>query len=62
MEKNVFKDNFELGSEDLVSYGFMPRVHDVNKPCRWLTSCKNGKCPALKRLGGNLYCAKKNNH
>ncbi len=59
-QETVFPDLFELRiASTLAHREFMPRVHDVNMPCRWLQQCRNGKCPAFTVISGNYYCARK---
>lgn len=44
------------------AHHYMPRIHEVQSPCKWLNHCDDGKCPAFVRLNGNFYCAKKRPH
>ncbi|MCL4429993.1 MAG: hypothetical protein M1167_04495 [Chloroflexi bacterium] len=48
----------EAPKEQVVSRGYMPRIHEVRAPCQWLKNCYDGKCPAFVRQNGNFYCAK----
>ena len=41
----------------LASMGFMRRISDVHSPCQWKHNCHGGRCPALVRAGGNMYCS-----
>lgn len=50
---------FEPKLETVGDNAYMPRVYEVKMPCQWLMNCYEGKCPALRRKNGNLYCAKK---
>jgi len=61
-QQTVHPNLFELNLEVLSSHEYMPRIYEVNLPCQWLRHCYNGKCPALKKIGGNYYCARKNSH
>jgi len=60
--ETVSRELFELkiGVADASEY--MPRVHEIHMPCQWQKHCFDGKCPALMRKNGNLYCAKKTSH
>jgi hypothetical protein len=60
--ESIIKGLFELDPEVVEPNQYMPRVYDVNMPCQWLEHCYDGKCSALRRKNGNLYCAKKNSH
>jgi hypothetical protein len=62
MQQTVFRDPIELSLQTLPHYEYMPRVHEINKPCRWLTHCNGGKCSAFTVLNGNYYCARKDIH
>ena len=63
VEQNVIRpDLFELKLEVIGSREYMPRIYEVNLPCQWLRHCYDGKCPALKKIGGNYYCARKISH
>jgi len=57
--ETLSRDLFELKLQLVDSHGYMPRVYEVNMPCQWLKHCYGGKCPAFRRINGNLYCAKK---
>jgi hypothetical protein len=62
--ETVFQEAFELKLKPQVvsHHEYMPRVYEVNLPCQWLEHCQDGKCPALTKINGNFYCAKKNSH
>jgi hypothetical protein len=60
--ETISKELFELKIEVVDPRVYMPRVHEVKMPCQWLNQCYDGKCPALRRINGNMYCARKNSH
>ena len=62
MQQTVFRDPIELSLQALPHHEYMPRVNEVNKPCRWLNHCNEGKCSAFTVLNGNYYCARKDIH
>jgi hypothetical protein len=48
----------ETPQQQVISRGYMPRIHEVQAPCQWLNNCYDGKCPSFVRQNGNFYCAK----
>lgn len=60
--QTVFQDPIELKLSLVDPREYMPRIYEVNYPCRWLNNCYNGKCPAFTVINGNYYCARKNHH